>query len=104
MLIFHIINLLKNESKYFTVKYFTFSRKGGKMPKIVNFERVKKINEFRLKVQEVGFPTLKSFSEYLGVSYHHLTEVISGRRKSKSLMEKVEKIIKDGRKITRTHN
>lgn len=81
-----------------------FQGKGDKMPKIVNFERVKKINEFRLKVQEAGFPTLKSFSEYLGVSYHHLTEVISGRRKSKSLIEKIEKVIKDGRKDKRATN
>lgn len=74
------------------------------MPKIINFERVKRINEFRLRVQEAGFPTLKSFSEYLGVSYHHLTEVISGRRKSKSLIEKIEKVIKNERENRRTDN
>jgi len=67
------------------------------MPKIVNFDRVRKINEFRIKVQKAGFPTLKSFSEYLGVSYHHLTEVICGNRKSKRLIEKIKEVIKNGR-------
>jgi len=61
------------------------------MQKIVNFDRVKAINEFRVKVQKLGFPTLKSFSEHLGVSYHHLTEVICGNRKSKRLIEKIKK-------------
>jgi hypothetical protein len=73
------------------------------MPKIVNFDRVKKINEFRIKVQEAGFPTLKSFSQHLGVSYHHLTEVICGNRKSKRLIEKIKEAIENGRKNKRTH-
>ncbi len=72
------------------------------MPKVVHLERVKKLNEFRLKIQKAGFPTLKSLSDYLGISYHHLTEVLLGNRKSKRLMKKISEVMKDGRKIEGT--
>jgi|Deesub1362A_J573_1020465.scaffolds.fasta_scaffold00025_12 hypothetical protein len=68
------------------------------MPKVVHLERVKKLNEFRLKIQKAGFPTLKSLSDYLGVSYHHLTEVLLGNRKSRRLMKRIKEAIKNGRK------
>lgn len=72
------------------------------MPRVVHLKRVRKLNEFRLKIQKAGFPTLKSLSEYLDVSYHHLTEVILGNRKSKRLMKRIKEVIKNGKGIERT--
>lgn len=71
------------------------------MPKVVHLDRVQKLNEFRLRVQKAGFPTLKSFAEFMGISYHHLREVVLGNRKSKKLMQKIEEKLKNGREVER---